>query len=234
MHGFLYIGLSVIKQKSHEISIQNESKMKYRSILYSLFILPSVLLAQSFTISGYLNDKKNGETLIGAVAIVRNNANRGTASNEYGFYSLTLPQGSYELAYSFIGYQEQTINVNLTENKTINISLDEFITNIGEVVVSATRVNEKISQSKMGVEKVNVAAISKLPVLFGERDILKTMQLLPGVKSGGDGQSGFTVRGGSIDQNLILLDDAPVYNASHLLGFFLPISSRTTNCLFTI
>lgn len=199
--------------------------MKYITLLFSLFILPSLLLAQSFTISGYLNDKKNGETLIGAVAIVRNNANRGTASNEYGFYSLTLPQGNYELAYSFIGYQEQTINVSLTENKTINISLDEFITNIGEVVVSATRVNEKITQSKMGVEKVNVEAISKLPVLFGERDILKTMQLLPGVKSGGDGQSGFTVRGGSIDQNLILLDDAPVYNASHLLGFFSTFNS---------
>ena len=199
--------------------------MKYITLIFSLFILPSLLLAQSFTISGYLNNKKNGETLIGAVAIVRNNANSGTTSNEFGFYSLTLPQGSYELAYSFIGYQEQTINVNLTENKAINISLEELSTNIGEVVVSATSVNEKISQSKMGVEKVNVAAISKIPVIFGERDILKTMQLLPGVKSGGDGQSGFTVRGGSIDQNLILLDDAPVYNASHLLGFFSTFNS---------
>lgn len=199
--------------------------MKYITLLFSLFIAPLVLLAQSFTISGFINDKTNGETLIGAAVQVMNKAVRGTTSNEYGFYSITLPQGSHELAYSFIGYQEQTINISLTENKIINIGLEEFSTNIGEVVVSASSVNEKISQSKMGVEKVNVGTISKLPVLFGERDILKTMQLLPGVKSGGDGQSGFTVRGGSIDQNLILLDDAPVYNASHLLGFFSTFNS---------
>lgn len=195
------------------------------TFLFSLFITSSVLLAQSFTISGYINDKKNGETLIGAVALVSNNAIIGATSNEFGFYSLTLPQGNYELAYSFIGYQEQTINVSLTENKTINIDLEEISANLDEVIVSATKANEKIRQSKMGLEKINVAAISKLPVLFGERDILKTIQLLPGVKSGGDGQSGFTVRGGTIDQNLILLDDAPVYNASHLLGFFSTFNS---------
>lgn len=199
--------------------------MKYITFLFSLFITSSVLLAQSFTISGYINDKKNGETLIGAVALIRNKAIIGATSNEFGFYSLTLPQGNYELAYSFIGYQEQTINVSLTENKTINIDLEEISTNLDEVIVSATKANEKIRQSKMGLEKINVAAISKLPVLFGERDILKTIQLLPGVKSGGDGQSGFTVRGGTIDQNLILLDDAPVYNASHLLGFFSTFNS---------
>lgn len=199
--------------------------MKYITFLFSLFITSSLLLAQSFTISGYINDKKNGETLIGAMALVRNNAIIGATSNEFGFYSLTLPQGNYELAYSFIGYQEQTINVSLTENKTINIDLEEISTNLDEVIVSATKANEKIRQSKMGLEKINVAAISKLPVLFGERDILKTIQLLPGVKSGGDGQSGFTVRGGTIDQNLILLDDAPVYNASHLLGFFSTFNS---------
>lgn len=199
--------------------------MKYITFLFFLFITSSVLLAQSFTISGYINDKKNGETLIGAMALVRNNAIIGATSNEFGFYSLTLPQGNYELVYSFIGYQEQPINVSLTENKTINIDLEEIITNLDEVIVSATKANEKIRQSKMGLEKINVAAISKLPVLFGERDILKTIQLLPGVKSGGDGQSGFTVRGGTIDQNLILLDDAPVYNASHLLGFFSTFNS---------
>ena len=199
--------------------------MKYITLLLFLFILPSILLAQSFTISGYLSDKTNGETLIGAAVQVMNKAVRGSTSNEYGFYSITLPQGSYELAYSYIGYQKQTIHLELIGNKTINIDLEEFTTTLGEVVISASSVNEKISQSKMGVEKINVAAISKLPVLFGERDILKTMQLLPGVKSGGDGQSGFTVRGGSIDQNLILLDDAPVYNASHLLGFFSTFNS---------
>jgi len=199
--------------------------MKYITLLFSFFILPSVLLAQSFTISGYINDKTNGETLIGAVVRVRDNTTNGKISNEYGFYSLTLPQGNYELVFSFIGYREQSIFINLTENKTITVGLEEFITTLGEVVISASSVNENIGQAKMGVEKINVATTSKLPVLFGERDILKTMQLLPGVKSGGDGQSGFTVRGGSIDQNLILLDDAPVYNASHLLGFFSTFNS---------
>ncbi|MDP2337492.1 MAG: TonB-dependent receptor [Bacteroidota bacterium] len=199
--------------------------MKYITLLFSLFIAPSALLAQSFTISGYISNKKNGESLIGAVVKVKSNTTNGKIGNEYGFYSLTLQQGNYELAFSFIGYQEQSVNLNLTENKTLNIGLEEISTNLSEIVVSASKVNEKISQSKMGFEKVNVAAISKLPVLFGERDILKTMQLLPGVKSGGDGQSGFTVRGGSIDQNLILLDDAPGYNASHLLGFFSTFNS---------
>jgi len=198
--------------------------MKYLALFFA-FLIPTMIFSQSYTICGYIIDKKNGENLIGAVALVKNKAIVATTTNQYGFYSLTLHKGSYELVFSFIGYQEQTIVVNLADNKTLNIGLEEVSTNLKEAVVSSTKGNENIRQSKMGVDKINVLGINKLPVIFGERDILKTLQLLPGVKSGGDGQSGFTVRGGSIDQNLILLDDAPVYNASHLLGFFSTFNS---------
>ncbi|MFZ4741538.1 MAG: TonB-dependent receptor [Bacteroidales bacterium] len=198
--------------------------MKYKLFILLLFANVS-LFAQSFTISGYISDKKTGETLIGATVINKANKQVGVSANTYGFYSLKLPKGNYELLISYIGYQEQTVIVNLTESKKLNVTLNENNVQLGEIVISANRENNRITQSQMGVEKLNVITISKLPVLFGEKDILKTMQLLPGVKAAGEGQSGFTVRGGSIDQNLILLDDAPVYNASHLLGFFSTFNS---------
>jgi hypothetical protein len=180
---------------------------------------------QTFTISGYVTDKKNGETLIGASVFVKDKTELGTPTNEFGFYSLTIPQGKYELAVSYIGYEEQIIQIDLTANLKINIQLTENTDMLIEVIISSDEENKRVTQPQMGVEKLNVATISKLPVLFGERDILKSMQLQPGVKSAGDGQSGFTVRGGGMDQNLILLDDAPVYNASHLLGFFSIVNS---------
>jgi len=199
--------------------------MKYKSVLFFLFITSSVLFAQSYTISGYITNKNTGETLIGAVAMVKSNSIIGRSSNDFGFYSLTLPKGTYELVFSYIGHKKQIVNVDLTGNKTLNIAMEDASTNLQEVVVTGSKDNEKVRQSQMGMEKMSVEVASKLPVIFGERDILKIIQLLPGVKSGGDGQSGFTVRGGTIDQNLILLDDAPVYNASHLLGFFSTFNS---------
>jgi len=199
--------------------------MKYKALIYTLLLNVSILSAQSFTISGYITDKKTGESIIGAIALVKSNAHIGRVSNDYGFYSLSLPKGNYELVFSYIGHQKQTINVALTGNKTLNVELEDNTASLKEVVVTGTRENENVRQSQMGVEKMSVETVSKLPVIFGERDILKIIQLLPGVKSGGDGQSGFTVRGGTIDQNLILLDDAPVYNASHLLGFFSTFNS---------
>ncbi|NVN96508.1 MAG: TonB-dependent receptor [Bacteroidetes bacterium] len=198
--------------------------MKYKLFILLLFANVS-LFAQSFTISGYISDKKTGETLIGATVSNKANKQIGVSANTYGFYSLKLPKGNYELLFSYIGYQEQTIKVNLTESKKLNVTMNENNVQLGEIVISANRENNRITQTQMGIEKLNVITISKLPVLFGEKDILKTMQLLPGVKAAGEGQSGFTVRGGSIDQNLILLDDAPVYNASHLLGFFSTFNS---------
>lgn len=199
--------------------------MKKTIFLFLLTILTSILNAQSFTISGYVTDKKTGESLIGAIVSVKNNTIYTRVTNSYGFYSLNLPKGNYTLIYSFIGHEKQTLTISLIKNVTSNIALEDATNSLKEVVVSGTRENENIKSSEVGIQKLNAETVNKLPVIFGERDILKVIQLLPGVKSGGDGQSGFTVRGGTIDQNLILLDDAPVYNASHLLGFFSTFNS---------
>lgn len=200
-------------------------QMKYILLVFTLFFSSSILFAQTFTISGYITDKKTGESLIGAITLVKNNAGIGRSSNDYGFYSLSLPKGNYEIIFSYIGHQKQSLNVVLTGNTSLNVAMEDITNSLQEVVVTGTLDNENVRQSQMGMEKMNVETVSKLPVIFGERDILKIIQLLPGVKSGGDGQSGFTVRGGTVDQNLILLDDAPVYNASHLLGFFSTFNS---------
>jgi hypothetical protein len=203
--------------------------MKYFIFSLFFFFQVSFLLAESYTISGYITHKNSGETLIGAAVLVKNSSNIGRVTNNYGFYSLSLPKGNYDLVFSYIGHTKQTINVSLTKNTSLNVALEDLNNNLQEIIVSATRDNENVRQSLMGLEKISVETVSKLPVIFGERDILKIIQLLPGVKSGGDGQSGFTVRGGTIDQNLILLDDAPVYNASHLLGFFSTFNSDAIN-----
>ena len=174
--------------------------------------------AAKFTLSGKITDKASGETLIGAT--VQSTNGDGAVSNEYGFYSLTLPSGQYSFSVAYLGYGTATYNVNLSQNQQLNITLSENTIVLGAVEVSAHKSDEFISQPLMGVEKINVAEWKSLPMLMGERDILKTIQLLPGVKSAGEGNSGFYVRGGASDQNLILLDEAPVYNASHLLGFF--------------
>lgn len=179
--------------------------------------------AQNFTVSGYLTDKDNGESLMGATVVSTSNAGLGASANEFGFYSLTLPQGKHELKFSYVGYAVQTIQIDLTSNQKLNVALS--VESFNEIIVSEVRENDNVTNSQMGVEKIDVATISKLPVLFGERDILKSIQLLPGIKSAGEGQSGFSVRGGNLDQNLILLDEAPVYNASHLLGFFSTFNS---------
>lgn len=183
------------------------------------------VFGQQVTISGYITDKKNGETLTGATIFVKEKKEYSTSSNEFGFYSLTLPQGSYEIVISYVGYHEETITINTANQNKINIALTDNSKTLDAIVVTSGKGNRSVTQPQMGVEKLSVATISKLPVLFGEKDILKSLQLLPGVKSAGEGQSGFTVRGGTIDQNLILLDDAPVYNASHLLGFFSTFNS---------
>ncbi|MEI6694709.1 MAG: TonB-dependent receptor [Bacteroidota bacterium] len=198
--------------------------MRYLLITFLIFTSFS-LFAQTYTVSGYITDKKSGETLIGATVLNKANKKVGVSANSYGYYSLTLAKGSYELLFNYIGYKEQIVSLDLIENKKLNVIMNENNLQLNEVVISASRENDRITQSQMGVEKLNMITINKLPVIFGEKDILKTLQLLPGVKSAGEGQTGFTVRGGSIDQNLILLDDAPVYNASHLLGFFSTFNS---------
>lgn len=175
-----------------------------------------------FTISGTIKSKSKGETLIGASIRA---GKTGTFSNEYGFYSLTLEKGTYIIEFSAIGLQDTTKEIVLDKDIRLNVFLEDEVKNLEGVVVSAQSKGRSISSPQMGVEKLSTKEIKNIPVLLGERDILKTIQLLPGIKSAGDGNSGFYVRGGAGDQNLILLDEAPVYNASHLLGFFSTFNS---------
>lgn len=177
---------------------------------------------ERFTISGTIKSKKTGETLIGATIRA---GTAGTASNEYGFYSLTLPRGEYLLEASAIGLELYSRQINLDRDIVINLLLEEEAKSMENITITGTAKNRSLSSPQMGVEKVTIKDVRNIPVLLGERDILKTIQLLPGIKSAGDGNSGFFVRGGSADQNLILLDEANVYNASHLLGFFSTFNS---------
>lgn len=181
-------------------------------------LITPLLKAQNFTLSGYLRDQETGEELLyGSVAV--KNTSDGVTTNEYGFYSLTLPAGNYEMVYSYVGYQDQSILVDLNEDRRMDIELGSGMT-LEEVVVSSKEADQNVRSTEMSVATLDVKDAKLVPVLFGEQDVLKTIQLLPGVSSNSDGDSGFFVRGGDADQNLILLDEAPVYNASHLLGFF--------------
>jgi hypothetical protein len=191
----------------------------YRVFLI-LFLLPFFGYSQtSFNISGKITDAETGETLIGASVKISGTKQTGTTTNAYGYYSISLPQGNYEVVVSYIGYTSINDKISVSGNKKIDYKIS-VSNQLQEVIVSAEKANTNLTNPIMGVEKLNVKDIKNIPVLFGERDILKTLQLLPGIKSAGEGNSGFYVRGGATDHNLILLDEAPVYNASHLLGFF--------------
>jgi len=183
-----------------------------------IFLTVSTTLANKYTISGYVKNS-TGEELIGATIYIRD-LKTGTVTNVYGFYSITLPEGNHSLEYSYIGHETLLKEINLNENKRIDISLFEASETLEEVVVTAERKNDNIVRTEMSTMKLQAIEIKKIPALFGEIDVIKTLQLLPGIQSTGEGFSGFTVRGGSPDQNLILFDEATVYNASHLMGFF--------------
>jgi hypothetical protein len=144
----------------------------------------------------------------------------GSTANSYGFYSITIPEGNYTVTSQFIGYEPKSVQIILKQNTKLDFILSEKGNELQEVVVTGQKKDENITKTQMGVEKLDIQQIKNIPVLFGEKDVLKTLQLLPGVQSAGEGNSGFYVRGGTTDQNLILLDEATVYNASHLLGFF--------------
>jgi hypothetical protein len=171
------------------------------------------------TLSGYVKDAKTGETLIGAIVYTSDTKN-ACSTNLYGFYSLSLAQGNYQVMVSFIGYKTQTLGVELVASQVLNVELEETVSQLNEVVITSKRADEYVKSSSMGFVELDMKQAKAIPVIFGESDVLKTLQLSTGVKSAGEGSSGFYVRGGSADQNLILLDEAPVYNASHLLGFF--------------
>lgn len=184
-----------------------------------------VTFAQSrYTTSGYIRDASTGETLIGASVQLKSDSGTGTRTNTYGFYSLTLPQGEHEVIVSHVGFQTYAFDLHLQSDTTVDLTLARGEV-LDEVVISRTTRSDQLTNPQMGVSRLDVNDIKHVPVLLGEKDVLKTIQLLPGVLSGGEGSSNFHVRGGTGDQNLILLDEAPVYNASHLLGFFSTFNS---------
>lgn len=184
-------------------------------------VLCSFSIAQEkFTVSGTIKDGSSGEDLIGARVMVKELPGTGTITNAYGFYSLTLPKGKYTLQIKSIGFGLMEIPVDLTKDIRLDKELAVDSKVLDAVIVDAEKDDANVTSTEMGVEKISVKDIEAIPVFFGEKDILKTIQLLPGIKSAGEGNAGFYVRGGAADQNLVLLDGAPVYNASHLLGFF--------------
>ena len=193
-------------------------------LLTIIFLFGKSVIAQNYTICGRVKDKSSGEVMIGASVTIQSSKSIGTSTNEYGFYSITLPKGTYTIKFSNVNFAEYIDTIVLDKNKVFNVVLNTK-SQLNDVVVVSRKRDPSISKAQMGVEKLDVKEISKLPVIFGEKDVIKTLQLLPGVKSEGEGSSGFLVRGGAPDQNLILLDEAPVYNASHLLGFFSTFNS---------
>ena len=188
------------------------------AILLLFFVcLSDFLFAQKYTISGYVEDATTSERLIGASVYNATHTNQGTISNTYGFYSLTIPAGLTGFSCSFVGYVSFGIEFNLTNDTTINIKLTPSL-EIDEVVITSKR--DPVNDNQMGLIEVPLKTIKKLPVIFGETDIMKSVQMMPGIKGGVEGTSGIYVRGGSPDQNLILIDGVPVYNINHLFGFF--------------
>lgn len=174
---------------------------------------------QKFTLSGYVKDALSGENLIGATIAI-NGQGKGVNSNAYGFFSITLAAGTYQLSISYTGYETQTSSLQLDKDVNLSINLSPRIIASEEVIVYAKRKDGNVRDAQMGKVDLSISQIKSLPAIFGEVDVLKTLQLLPGVRNAGEGNAGFYVRGGGPDQNLVLLDDAVVYNSGHLFGFF--------------
>jgi len=196
-------------------------------LLICLLVLSLRLQAQEIpkhTISGTVRAKVSGESILRATVAV-DGKNTGVTTNDYGFFSITLPDGKYTLIISAVGMETRTIDVNLYNNLPLQVTMEVQGAQLQDATVVAQARGRSIRGTQMGVEHLSTKEIKNVPVLFGERDVLKTLQLLPGVKPVSQGTSGLSVRGGSADQNLILLDEAPVYNAAHLLGFFSTFNS---------
>ena len=193
--------------------------LKNFSLLCWLLLLGGPGVAQQYTLSGYIKDAANGEALIGSSVYVKE-INSGTVSNVYGFYSITLAPGTYNVEYSYIGFQTISKTFELNSDIRFEAELEASSQELQEVVITGEAVDENVTSLEMSVAELDIQTIKKVPVFAGEVDIIKSIQLLPGVSSVGEGSSGFNVRGGSVGQNLVLLDEAPVYQSSHLFGFF--------------
>ena len=173
----------------------------------------------NFVLSGYISDAETNETLIG-VNVILPDLKLGTTTNEYGFYSITIPQGEHQLIISYLGFGSVYKNLNLKEDLTENIKLTATAEVLDEVVVNENVELLNLKSPQMSVNSLAINTIKKMPAALGEVDIIRSITLLPGVTNGGEGASGFNVRGGAADQNLILLDEAIIFNSSHLFGFF--------------
>ena len=192
---------------------------KIALVLLAFFVANSIKAQEKFTISGTLKDGKSTETLFGANVYI-SELKIGTNTNEYGFYSLTIPKGEYTLKISYLGFGTLEEKISVTQNIKKDFALTENNQTLEEVKVESYKKRSEIKNSEMSVNKLSIQTIKKMPAVLGEVDIIKSILQLPGVTNAGEGQSGFNVRGGSADQNLILLDEATIYNSSHLFGFF--------------
>ena len=197
------------------------SAMCKSKILVFLFLISAigVLGQKKYTVSGYVRDASNGEAVSDANVYFLETT-KGTTSNEYGYYSITMEEGDYLLRVHFVGYSLYEQAISLHANVKLNIELQSSVVQGQEVVVRSQRADDNVKSTSMGTMDVNIETMKKIPSFFGEADIIKTIQLMPGVQSSGEGSSGYYVRGGGIDQNLVLLDEAIIYNTGHLFGFF--------------
>ena len=196
------------------------TSMKKAFSILLLLVAAMSLFGQSGRITGVVRDAESGETLIG-VAVYEPQLKKGVTTNEKGKYEINLPEGSNQLQFSYVGFQTFETNVTVGQKpKTLNVKLQPVLTKLSEVEITGQKSDRNVSEMAMSVQRLDMITIKKIPALMGEVDVIKTIQLLPGVQAASEGSSGFSVRGGGTDQNLILLDDAPIYNASHFLGFF--------------
>lgn len=194
-------------------------------IIFSFLVVFILQLSQAhsqskITLSGYVKDASNGEALIGATVFIKENSS-GSSTNVYGFYSVTIPPGSYSLDISYIGFKKTQKVLVLSSDTRLDVELEQESSQLSEVVISADQAeNNEIQSLEMSTAKLDIKTITKMPAFLGEADIVKSLLTQPGVTTVGEGASGFNVRGGSVGQNMLLLDEAPVYNSSHMLGLF--------------
>jgi outer membrane cobalamin receptor len=195
-----------------------------KTFVLSFLLLVSVNISFSSpeintVIKGQVRDAATGEDLIGATVFIKE-LGAGTITNVYGFYSINLPAGKYVVKYSFVGYEPKFVEVELSVSKVLNVELESAFRQLGEIVVTGEKPDENVTQVRMSSNNLSMETVKALPAFMGEVDVMKSLLLLPGISSGGEGSTGIYVRGGNVDQNLVLLDEATVYNASHLMGFF--------------
>ncbi|MCW3464345.1 TonB-dependent receptor [Chitinophaga nivalis] len=198
-------------------------KTKALTLLTMLFLLlagnSTIAQQQRYTVSGYVKDKQNGESLVG-ISIGKPGTSLGTITNEYGFYSLTLPAGEHDLQFTYVGYATFKTTVKLQRNINLDVKLEGTSSQLNEITVTGAKQEKSVNTLNTSINRLDIQQMKKMPTFMGEVDVLRAIQTLPGVNTVGEGASGFNVRGGNSDENLILLDEAPVYNSTHMMGFF--------------